>query len=324
METSEELPPVSGTTTTGPGLAGAWTASLAHDLHRWSAPAAVLRSLRRSRMLLDLPETRRLLASRSLAAHAAAEGGGDALFFLSSRSYLARGLGARARIAAAACHYLDQDRRFDDTWFNKVHGDGEGLVLWRHPVAPHDHDIVLRKGRDVADEGALSLIFRVDGGIHCVLSFSRVPGRILQVPGGSDLPHCVWFITRKHLTMERGYQADFHRAFHRVGPARMALAAFSGMVRRLGATCAVAIGAAHQPSNHTERNDRFVIAYDDFWRTCGAVPMGDDYLLPLPLPHRPLDSLPAPKRKRSRMRQEVQYEVEQSAFETVGQYLVRA
>lgn len=313
--------PVSGAMTVGPGLMRAWSASLAHDMHRWPVAVAVLRSLRRSRMVLDLPSTRRLLASRTLAAHAAAEGDGDALFYLSSRSYLARGLSARARIAAAACHYLDQDQRFDDLWFRAVHG-GEGLVLWRHPVALHDHDIVLRKGRDVADEGALSLIFRVDGGIHCVLSFSHVPGWVLQPPGGPDLPQHVWFITRKHLTMERSYQADFHRAFHRTSPAQMALAAFSGMAQRLGATLAVAVGSARQPSQRSERNGDFVTAYDDFWCARGAAPLGDNYLLPLPLPHKPLDGLHGMKRKRTRLRQEAQREVEVAAFEAVGKYLV--
>lgn len=320
MERGGTQPPVSGARTSGPGLMRAWSASLAHDMHRWPVAVAVLRSLRRSRMLLDLPSTRRLLASRSLAAHAAAEGDGDALFYLSSRSYLARGLGAPARIAAAACHYLDQDQRFDDLWFRAVHGGG-GLVLWRHPVAAHDHDIVLRKGCDVADEGALSLVFRVDGGIHCVLSFSHVPGWILQPPCGPDLPQHVWFITRKHLTMERDYQADFHRAFHRVSPAQMALSAFSGLVQRLGGRVAIGIGAACQPSDAPESHRHFTTAYDDFWLAHGAAPLGGNFLLPLPLPHRNLADLPGPKRKRAHLRHEVQREVEQSAFETAGRYL---
>lgn len=299
----------------------AWLRGLAGDLRRFRPPAIVARSLRRGRMLLAPAQVRVLLASPSAAAHAGAEGGGDALFCLSSRHYLARGLGARDRIAAATCHYALQDHRFDRSWHDQVTGDAEGLTLWQHPVAPHDHDIVLRRGCDVTDEGALSLIFRVDGGQHCVLSFACVPGRLLQVADGPALPERVWFVTRKHLTMRRDYQADFHRAFHRVSPAQMALAALAGMVRALGDDMLVGIGAAVQPSNTPDREGRFSTAYDDFWLACGAQPMGANFLLPVPLPHKPVDGLPGPKRKRARLRQAAQHEVEEAAFAVTARHL---
>jgi len=305
----------------GGGPARAWARAFGHDLRTHPPAVVLLRGLRRARLLLDPGRVRALLASPSLAAHAAAEGGGDPLFCLSSRHYLARDLAPRARIAAAACHYPELDRRFDAAWLRAVNGAGEGLVLWRHPVGAHDHDIVLRRGRDVADEGALSLIFRVDRGIHCVLSFTRVPGRLLQAPGGPPLPGAVWFISRKHLTMRRDYQADFHRAFHRVGPAQMALAAFSGMACALGDEAAVCIGAARQPSNAPERAGQFATAYDGFWRACGARPLGANFLLPLPLPRRPAESLPGPKRKRARLRQAARQEVEDAAFAVTRQHL---
>lgn len=300
----------------------AWVRGLRSDLRHYRPQAVLLRSLRRSRMLLAPLRTRALLASPSLAAHAAAEGGCDPLFCLSSPHYLARDLGPRARIAAAACHYLAQDSCFDDAWLRAVNGGGEGLILWHHPVPPHDHDIILRRGRDVADEGALSLIFRVDGGRHCVLSFSRVPGRLLEVPDGPKLPDCAWFVTRKHLTMRRDYQSDFHRAFHRVSPAQMAFAALAGMVRALGHDVVVGIGATLQPSALPGREAQFATAYDDFWQSCGAERMGDNYLLHLPLPHRPLEELPGPKRKRARLRHAAQQEVEDAAFAVTRRHLV--
>lgn len=280
-----------------------------------------MRSLRRGRMLLDPARTRALLGSASVAAHAATEGGGDPLFWLSSRHYLARGLGARARIAAAACHYLEQDRRFDGAWLRAVNGGGEGLVLWRRPVAPHDHDIVLRRGRDVADEGALSLIFRIDGGIHAVLSFSRVSGRVLAVPGGPELPESLWFVTRKQQTMERDYQPEFHRAFHHISAAKLAFVALVGMLRALGHDRVAAIGAAGQPSVGPGRAAQFAASYDNFWRDCGGEPMGGNFLLHLPLPHRPPESVPRSKRRRARLRLDVQQEIEDAAFAVTRQHL---
>lgn len=304
----------------GAGWPRAFGHALAADLRSYALPVAGLRSLRRLRALLAPAAVSRLLASRSQAAHAAAEAPGDLLSFLSHRHYLARGLSARARIAAAECHYLHQDRAFCDSGFRAVYLDG-GLRLWVATVDGRCYDILLTAGRDVTEEGGLSLVLRLNGGPLCVLSFSLIPREILNPEAGHALPPRVWFIGRKHLSHHHDYQPAFHKAFHRVTAAQMVMAAFAGLARATGHGLAVGIGAARHPSNEPARAEQFEQAYDGFWTDIGATPMGPDYLIPLPLPQKPLDAMDAARRKRTRQRRAVQQAIETAAAETLAPLL---
>lgn len=302
-----------------PGLWALWRAGVAGDLGRYPPPVALLHGLRRLRVLLAPAQVLDLCARRSLGAHAAQEGGGDPLFCLSHRHYLARGLPARARLAAAACHYAHQDRAFREAAFHAVHLGG-GVPLWQAGAGGTDYDIMLQRGRDVAYEGGLSLSVRSGGETVCILSFSLVPGGLFP---GADLPPQIWFLTRKHLTMNHAYQPAFHRAFHRVTAAQMAMAAFAGMARAMGHPLAVGIGGARHPANEPARAAQFDLAYDQFWQALGASPLGPDHLIPLPLPQKPLETLDPAHRKRVRQRRAVLQTVEDSAAAALGPMLRR-
>lgn len=302
-----------------------WRAGLAGDLRRYPLAIALLHALRRLRMLQAPVPLARLCARRSLALHAAAEGGGDPLFCLSHRHYLARGLSAADRITAAACHYGAEDRAWREDAFLAIH-QGDGLVVWQSdaggqpPSGGPAYDILLQRGRDVATEGGLSLTVRAGRESICVLSFSRVPGRILARSG---LPPQVWFLARKHLTLNHAYQPAFHRAFHRVTAAQMAMAAFAGLARAMGEGLAVGIGGARHLSNEPARAAQFDVAYDQFWQALGAEPLGPHYLIPLPLPQKPLDQLDAAHRKRVRQRRAVLQAIEEEAAATLAPLLRR-
>lgn len=305
--------------------AAAWLRALQVDRCRYRPLTVGVRALRRSRLLGMGGDFAALVASPSFAAHVAAEGEGDPLFFLSHRYYLAKGLSARARLQAALYHYRHQDRAFSPDYFEKVYRRG-GLPLWRADTGGHRYDILLQPGRDVAYEGGLSLALRADGACLCVLSFSQVPGRLLTGAGdGPALPAALPFISRKHLTRDHGYQAPYNRAFHRVTPAHMVFAAFAGLAMAQGQRLALGIAPARHPSDSAALGPHFRASYDEFWQSLGGRRVhAGDYLIALPWQLRPLEGIEAARRKRALARRAIMEEVRQSALARIAPLLVPA
>ncbi len=295
-----------------PGLLRAFARGLRRDFHAFPMPVTLLRAGRRARVVLAPGPGADLCNSRSFAVHVAEQGRGDPLLYLSHRYFLSRDFTPRARILAAAAHYRHEDTALCDDYFRAVYLN-DGLPLWRAGSGDGGYDILLQTGRDVCREGGLSVVFRAAGESIGILSFSLLPSRILDPHGRGGLPPLVDFITRKHLTQDRTYQPDFHRAFHRVTVAQMLIAAFAGLLRAQQTDVAVGIGARMHPSNTPDRAEQFERAYDQFWQTLGGVPLGPHYLLRFPLPHKPLEEMDAARRKRVRQRRAVQQDVETSA-----------
>jgi uncharacterized protein VirK/YbjX len=295
----------------------AWAGGLAADLGRYRALTVAFRSLRRARILGQGAGLAALADLSGYRAHAAAEGDGDPLFFLSHRHYLLKGLDRRARTEAALCHYTHEAQAFSCSYSDKVYRRG-GLVLWQAEASGHSYDIVLQPGRDVAYEGGLSLALRIDGGCVSVLSFSWVPGRIL----GPELPARVYLISRRHQARDHGYQADYNRAFHRVIPSHMVFAAFSGLALAQGQQTAAGIAPDRHPSDAPELAPYFRASYHDFWKSLGAQPLaGGHYRIGLPMTLSPLDGLEPARRKRALARRAVLEEVRASALQVIAAHL---
>jgi uncharacterized protein VirK/YbjX len=279
-----------------------------------------LRTLRRARIAGLPAELRAMLASASFAHHVAAEGEGDPLFCLAHRYYLAKGLDWRQRVIAARAHYEVEDRLYRPAYFDQVYLGG-GLVLWSADSPLHRYDIVLQPGRDVAYEGGLSLALRIDGACLCVLSFSLVPTRLFAP--GQGLPELIHLICRRHLTRERGHQADYNRAFHRMTPAHMVFAALEGLILAQGRRHALGIAPERHPSDRAELNPHFRTGYADFWNSLGGVSLdGSGYLIELPMRLSSLQDLDPAKRKRALQRRAHLEEVRSSARSRIAGLLL--
>jgi hypothetical protein len=305
-----------------PGLLRAFARGLSRDFQTFPMPVTLLRAGRRARLVVAPGCSADLCNSRSFAVHMAEQGRGDPLLYLSHRYFLSRDFTPRARILAAAAHYRHEDTALCDEYFRAVYLNG-GLRLWRAGTGDAGYDIVLHTGRDVCREGGLSLVFRAKGESIGILSFSFLPSRILDPRGTAGLPPLVSFVTRKHLTQDRAYQPDFHRAFHRATVAQMLISAFSGLLQAKQVDVAVGIGGRMHPSNTPDRTEQFERAYDLSWQALGAKPLGQHHLLHFPLPHKPLDEMDAARRKRVRQRRAVQHDIETSAAAIYASMLQR-
>lgn len=304
------------------GVMSVFASGLQADKGRYPLWTRMVRALRRARILGVKEKIGQMTASPSLLAHTAAEGEGDLLFCLSHRYYLAKGLSTEARISAAHCHYRHEDQTYRPAYYEQVYKNG-GLVLWSFDSPNHRYDIVLQPGRDVAYEGGLSVALRVDGGCLCVLSFSLVPSRVLgSAPG---LPETIHMVSRRHLTKDRSYQADYNRAFNRSTPAHMVFAALEGLILAQGRSQLLGIAPERHPSDRADLNPWFRAGYSEFWTSLGGRSLGDaGYLIELPMRLSPLDDLDAAKRKRALQRRAHLDAVRQSARAQVSLLLAPA
>ncbi len=278
----------------------------------------IIRTARRSRIIGRDEAFRNLVTNPAFLGHLATDPVADPLFFLSHQHYLARGLSADQRIVSAQMHYDHEVRAFDEEYLNDVYQNG-GLVLWSEIFRGIKYEIRIQPGNDVLYEGGISVIFFVDGGRVCVLSYSVVPASVL-VPGAGSDP--VLFLTRKQLTQNRAYQADFNRAFDRCMPGHLCMGAVVGIAAGLGHDKIFGITPERQPAWSSDRQDQFETTYAGFWESLGARRASAlSYVIDLPLHMTPLDEMDAGRRRRARQRRAHIAAVEDSALAVISDRL---
>lgn len=310
--------PEAGTTPL-PALLAAMRQGHAVDKGTYGLTASLLRSVRRSKIVVAPPVWPELARNQAFALHVAGAGGRDPLFFLSHRHYLVQGLSAALRVQAAALHYRNEIETFTPDYVRRVYR-GAGLRLWHRRAGGIDYDIRLMAGNDVAHEGGTSLVLHVDGARVGVMSYSLVPWAVL----GADAegPETLHLVTRQQSTADRAYRPAFARAFDETTPAHLCLAAMQGVVRALGGDTLAGVSGEAQPAFRRDIAAHFQRAYDAFWLSQGGLRVSPRaYLLPVPPVAPVLDDKTAARRRRALARRRHADEVESRACAAVRAHL---
>jgi uncharacterized protein VirK/YbjX len=158
-------------------------------------------------------------------------------------------------------------------------------------------------------EGELSLNLHLDGVVVFVLSFTIVPGWIVQSQAADVL-----LISRI-----QGVYGCFNeirrltRALHDVGPAALLLAAFYGFAAALGIGEFAAVSATRQSSYTEELSALYIDAYDNFFIGLGLV-MNDSGFFLSPIPHqdKPLSSIKQGHKLRTREKRAFKHRIAQA------------
>jgi uncharacterized protein len=305
------------------------TSGFISDWHGMSPPVAVLRALRASRILGMGDVRRHLRQNPAYQLHVASVARDDAVFFLSHRHYLAKGLSPIERARTALHHYEHEMHAFDRAYFDAVYG-GEGLVVWRREVEGGLFEIRILPGNDVLYEGGASIVAFFNEVRIAVLSYANVspdiflPGHVTPA-GEAPLGPNLLFVTRKQLTWDHAlYQKCFNKAFDRSTPGHFCFAALTGLALAQGHARVVAIAPDVHPSCTPEAEDRFQAAYTEFWESLGGrrvLPYG--YLIDLPMRMTPLDALDTKARKRAVARRRHIQAVQDSTFDVVVRRLAK-
>jgi uncharacterized protein VirK/YbjX len=293
------------------------------DHKRYAAKGALMHALRKLQILNLGDEYRLLIECPAYRHHVSTLWSTDKLFFLSHRHYMVDGLTVKQRIDGAITHYCTESGSFDEDYVRQVYLHG-GLRLWGRTVNGVDYAIRLCASDDAAFEGPLNLLFEIDGARTCVLAYGILPSSsILPAPEAAKR-HTVILVTRKQLTRNHDYQAQFNKAFDRTTPAHLCFGALAGIAMAQGYSFSVGIDPRRSPSYAQIPTPQFIAAYEDFWASLHGErvsPFG--YRIDIPLAMTPLEDLDARKRKRAIARRAHIDEVRQNAESIVAAHLRR-
>jgi uncharacterized protein VirK/YbjX len=141
----------------------------------------------------------------------------------------------------------------------------EDLTIHEIPEGANRFTLTMGLSRPYGEEGELSLHLRVNGEIAFILSFTIVPGWVVQSQAAEIL-----LITR--LQGVKGAYPPISlatRALHDVAPAALLLAALQGVAVAFGIGEIAGVSAARQSSYHRDYATFFKEAYDDFFTEVG-------------------------------------------------------
>jgi uncharacterized protein VirK/YbjX len=163
------------------------------------------------------------------------------------------------------------------------------------------------------DEGELSLNFEVNGAVVFILSFTIVPGWVVQSEA-----HEVVLVSR--LQGVKGSYDEIQRAtraLYDVAPPALLLAALCGVAEALGIKTMAGITGAMKPEFHFYEGEAAHIrqAYDGFFTELGATKgRADFYLGPMPPPEKPLTAIKQGHKIRTRKKRAFKREIAQRVY----------
>jgi uncharacterized protein VirK/YbjX len=258
--------------------------------------------------------------------HVAQPSNDDLFHHLSHRSYLMKGLPARARVQAVLSHYRFEDATFNDAYKAAVYGQ-RCLPLWQHESGEgpdaHRFTMQLEMASRSNAEGDLTLALVAD--VTCLhrLSFSWLAGSMV----GVDAPVVPFIARNQGRWVDSGAAFEaFEQVFPNNSPSFFCFAAMQGVAQAVGIDKVVAIRSESHIAYDPAPEKHFANAYDGFWKILGGTDMADGvgYLIPLPFYVKPLADMPSKHRKRAAQRREHWRLICESARATLGRHLAHA
>lgn len=200
--------------------------------------------------------------------------------------YLARGFSISERASCFIHHYKRLRDHFPSRLLRQIMHDEVTL----HDLLDVDSRFALTMGlsHPYDNEGELSLRLRVEGDIVFVLSFTIVPGWVVNSQAAEAI-----LITRLQ-GIKGCYRqiSDATRALHDVGPAQLLLSALQGVSAAFG-ICAIAAVSADRQTSYKKAADRdFKQAYDHFFAGLGLLKSAAGFFSSeVPIDQKPLKSI---------------------------------
>jgi uncharacterized protein VirK/YbjX len=168
-------------------------------------------------------------------------------------------------------------------------------------------------------EGEMSLNLRVNGDASFILSFTIVPGRVVQSKAAE-----VFLISRLQGAPGHFRQVRLAtRTLHDVAPDAMLLAALQGMAMSYGISELVAVNSTNQIYYSDEFASQFKDAYDDFFAGLGFNQNAAGlYFSSIPIVEKPLERIKPGHKIRTREKRAFKKEIMLSCAEFFGKRTV--
>jgi len=182
-----------------------------------------------------------------------------------TQNYLVRGFTVRQRAACFLYHYNRLHEALPDSLLRRTFQ--EDIPILEIPEGANRFLLTLGLSRPSYKEGELSLHLRVDGNIVFVLSFTIVPGWVVNSQASEIL-----LITRlQGVKGAYSHISDATKTLHDVAPDALLFAALQGVANAFGIVEIVAVSATRQSYYSRRAAAVFEEAYDDFFIGLGIL-----------------------------------------------------
>jgi len=221
-----------------------------------------------------------------------------------TRDFLVRGFTIPARAACLMHHYRRLHAALPDLLLRQIL---RGEVPLVELLEGGRFTISIGPSWSSHKEGELSLNLHVDGEVVFVLSFTIVPGWVVESSAAE-----IFLITR--IQGVKGCYPQISRAtraLHDVAPAALLFAALQGVAGALGVHAMAGISAVRQIAYEEQYAVAFHTAYDAFFAELGiAVTSAGFFLSPLPIGEKPLQTIKQGHKLRTREKRAFKQNIE--------------
>ena len=230
-----------------------------------------------------------------------------------THGYLARSFSVAQRAACFAHHYQSLHDLMPYPFLMRLLGRDVTIVSIREAGTRFSVTFGLSRSHD--KEGELSLNLGVDGTTVYIMSFTIVPGKVIQSPSPDVL-----LITR--LQGVKGCYRQISlvtKTLHDVAPGGMLLAALQGIGDALGIRAVGCISGVDQNSYCKEYDASFMAAYDNFFSERGLVKNAAGlFVAAIPINGKPLALIKQGHKLRTRAKREFKREISDKVSELLS------
>jgi uncharacterized protein VirK/YbjX len=234
--------------------------------------------------------------------------------YLNNR-YLARRLTTSERALALTHHYRYLDAKASDCFLRETLHDG--ITVYRIVVRNTVYTIVMVLSGPITDEGELSLELRLDGTTIFHLSFTIVPGTVIDI----DAEDAV-LITR--IQGVRGLFKQIQMAtkdLHEISPPALLFSAIHGTALAFNIGYIAGVAGVNQPAYSESDASEFTSAYDDFFISLGGIGNANGFFcFRVPLREKPLALVKRDHRSRTRRKRMLKSIVTESVRHVLHQH----
>jgi hypothetical protein len=226
--------------------------------------------------------------------------------------YLARGLSYFRRASCFVHHYKRLNELLPDRFLRRILDSD--VTLSELSEGNNSFRIAMSMTKVLYQEGEMSINFEVDGAVGFVLSFTIVPGWVVEV----DAPDVVLITRLQGMKGSRRQIFDATRTLHEIAPAALLVAALQGIASALNIQSMAGVCAVRQQSYNEIYSTAFKEAYDDFFTGLGATRTTESFFhSPIPLPEKPITSIKKGHKTRTRKKREFKQQLADNVYSVI-------
>jgi uncharacterized protein VirK/YbjX len=231
------------------------------------------------------------------------------------RMYLASSFTKKARRAVLIEHYLYLLSRVSTIFFNEILRNKPRL--WQKTIGPNAFAIRLSFTGELQHEGDLLLEFEQNSVPLYSLSYSIAPGRLV----GSSAAQVILIARVQGVVGEFDAIRHATKTCQDIAPPYLLMAVVQGIADALHIGMIAGVKNEEQLTANIDNSRTVYFDYDEFWRVHMGAEAEKFYLIPVPIPEKPLELITTAHRRRTRFKRQFKNEVTEISRATFCRFL---